>query len=85
MLAAELRVQESTLTDDFRWLDAIGIEDSGYLLARINEAFAGIPLGLSFGAGKLPFHDVEPATMEQISTVGGLIGFVRERATEIQP
>jgi hypothetical protein len=73
MLAAELQVQETSLADDFRWLDEIGVEDSGYFLARLNDAFAEIPQGFGFGNGKLPFRQMEPETLEQIATVGGLI------------
>ena len=29
MLAAQLKVDEQALTDDFQWLDAIGTEDAG--------------------------------------------------------
>ncbi len=84
MLAAELRVRETSLTDDFRWLDEIGVEDGGYFLTRLNDAFAEIPQGFSFGNGKLPFRQIEPETLEQIATVGGLIEYVRSHAASVQ-
>ncbi len=77
MLASELRVQESSLTDDFRWLDVVGIEDSGYFLARLNDAFAEVPQGFSFGTGKLPLGKIDAELLEQIATVGGLTEHVR--------
>jgi hypothetical protein len=83
MLAAELRMQESSLVDDFRWLDAIGVEDSSYFLARINNAFAEIPKGFSFGTGKLPFHRADAELLERIATVGGLMSYVRKYLSEI--
>ncbi len=79
MLAAELRVQESLLTDDFRWLDEMGIEDAEYFLARINDAFAEIPLGFSFGAGKLPLRHIDRELLQQIATVVGLVEYVRRQ------
>ena len=84
MLAAELKVPEASFTDDFRWLDEIGVEDSGYFLARINDAFAEIPLGFSFGAGKLPFRDIDAETLEQIATVGGLLEYLRRHTAAVQ-
>ena len=78
MVATELRVPESSVVDDFRWLDEIGIEDSSYFLKRINDAFAEIPMGFSFGSGKLPFHRVDRELLERIATVGGLIKYARQ-------
>jgi hypothetical protein len=81
MLASELRVQESSLTDDFRWLDAMGIDDSGYFLARLNDAFSEVRQGFSFGAGRLPFRQIDAELLEQIATVGGLTEHVRRHTT----
>ncbi len=85
MLAAELRVPETSLTDDFRWLETMGVEDGGYFLARLNDAFTEIPLGFSFGAGKLPFRRIDIQTLEQIATVSGLIEYVRGHTATVQP
>ena len=84
MLAAWLKVPEASLTDDFRWLDAIGVEDGGWFLTRINDALAEIPLGFSFGAGKLVFRDNDAEMLEQIATVGGLVEYVRRHTAAIQ-
>ena len=82
MLASDLRVQESSLTDDFRWLDAMGIEDACWFLARLNDAFAEVPQGLSFGNGRPPFRQTDGPFLEQIAAVGGLTEHIRSHTTE---
>ncbi len=76
MLAAQLRVDEEVLTNDFRWLDATGSEDVEYFLARINDASVRFPTGFSVGSGKRPFGFVSAETLEQIATVAGLTALV---------
>lgn len=73
MLAVELKVEEHTLSDDFRWLEAMGHEDAGYFLAEINDAFIKIRSGFSLGEGRRPFSNVDAERMEQLATVGGLV------------
>ena len=85
MLAAELKVEEQALTDDFRWLDAMGSEDAEYFLARINNAFTRFPPGLSFGDGKRPFGHIGAETLEQIATVSGLVIHIERHVTGAQP
>ena len=84
MLASELRVQASSLTDDYRWIDAMGIEDGGYFLARLNDALAEVPKGFSFGTGKLPFREIDAKLLEQIATVGGLTEYVRRQTDRLR-
>jgi len=84
MLASALSMQESSLTDDFRCIDAMGIEDSGYFLARLNDAFADVPQGFSFGTGRLPFRKVDAELQEQIATVGGLTEHVRQQTDSLR-
>jgi len=82
MLAVALRVQESALAKDFRWLDEMGVEDAEYFLTRINDTFADTLQGFSFGAGKLPFRHIDRELLESIATVGGLIEHVRKQSGE---
>ena len=80
LLAAELKLVENTLTRDFRWLDEVSNEDVCYLLARLNERFTSIPVGLSVGDGQRPFNGhVSSQTLERIATVGSLIEFLQGR------
>jgi len=73
MLSVQLKVEEQALSDDFRWLEAMGHEDAGYFLADVNDAFIKIRPGFSVGEGRRPFSNVDAACMEQVATVGGLI------------
>jgi cell division FtsZ-interacting protein ZapD len=73
LLAKELDVQEQTLTDDYRWLDAIGSEDAEYFLAELNDRFTKLRSGFSLGEGERPFDYITPERLERIATVGALI------------
>lgn len=72
MLAKDLEVEEQALTDDYRWVNAMGNEDTEYFLAELNDQFRYLPSGFSCGEGSIPFGDIDPDTLERISTVGGL-------------
>jgi hypothetical protein len=84
MLASELKVQESSLTDDYRWIDEMGIDDSGYFLARLNDALAEVLQGVSFGTGKLPFSEVDATLLDRIATVGGLTEYVQRQTGRLR-
>jgi len=84
MLAFELKVEEQALTDDFRWMDAMGSEDAGYFLADVNHVFTRLSLGLSLGAGKQPFVNITADTLEQIATVSGLIAHIERHVASGQ-
>ncbi len=81
MLAVELKVEERALTDGFRWLDFVGSEDAEYFLEEVNGAFTRLSPGFSFGEGKRPFGNITADTLEQISTVDGLIAHVERHVT----
>ncbi len=78
MLAAQLKVDEQALTDDFQWLDAIGTEDAGCFLAELDDAFTKLAQGFSFGHGQQPFDRIDEALWKRIASVGGLILHVEE-------
>jgi hypothetical protein len=82
MLAADLKVDQFALTDDFPWLDEMGVEDASYFLAKLNDEFTRLPPGASFGSGARPFPPhIDAQLMRRIATVGSLIEFVeRDRA-----
>jgi len=70
MLAAELRLHEQALTDDFQWLDAMGNEDAELFLSELDVAFTKLPQGFSFGNGRRPFGQIAPGLWERIASVG---------------
>jgi hypothetical protein len=78
MLAAELRLDEQALTDDFRWVDAMGSEDAEHFLAELDDAFRNLPQGFSFGHGRQPFDQIDEVLEQGVATVGGLIAHVEE-------
>jgi hypothetical protein len=78
MLADRLKMDESALTDHFRWLaviDPIAEED---FLADVSDTFTVVPPGLSLGSGHSPFQKSEPDQLERIATVGGLIAAIEQ-------
>ncbi len=85
LLAKELNVQEQALTDDYRWLDAMGSEDAGYFLAELNDRFTKLPSGFSFGDGERPFDYIAPETLERIGTVAGLITHIERHVAGREP
>ncbi len=84
MLAVELNVEASALTEEFRWLEAVGDgEDVGCFLAELNDRFTYIPGGLTIGSGHQPFHwPLSEEFVEQIATVGGLIEHIERHVTK---
>jgi len=78
MLTIRLKLDESVLTDDFRWLAAVDAVVEEEFLADLSDTFTVIPLGSSFGSGHSPFEKTEPDTLETIATVGGLIAYVEQ-------
>jgi hypothetical protein len=78
MLAHRLKMDESVLTDDFRWLALIDPVDEEEFLADVSDTFTLIPLGLSLGSGYFPFAKVEPNGLDRIATVGGLIAHIEQ-------
>lgn len=83
MLASELHMPVSAITDDLRWIAAIGSEDAEWFLVKVHEAFVRIPSGFSFGSGQGPFDDCE--RLDEIETVGGLIAVVENHVQRLQP
>lgn len=78
ILASRLKIDESVLTDDFRWLAVVDAVAEEEFLADVSDTFTVVPLGLSFGSGRSPFEKTEPDTLETIATVGGLIAYVEQ-------
>ena len=78
MLADRLMVDESVLTDDFRWLAVIDPVEEEEFLADVSDTFTVVPPGLSLGSGRSPFHKAEPNALEGIATVGGLIAQIEQ-------
>ena len=74
VLAHQLRVPESVLTYDFRWIDEVTREDAGWILAAIQDAFGGTQLFDDF---------VEPGTLSRISSVRGLIEEIQDRLNQV--
>ena len=82
MIADELDLPESRITDDFRWLDRLGRENADDLIYGIQEAFTYIPAGFSLGSGHSPFDDCK--TFDEISTAGALIQIVERHVAKYQ-
>jgi hypothetical protein len=76
MLADRLKMDESALTDDFRWLAVIDPVVEEEFLADLSDTFTVVPPGFSLGSGYSPFEKAEPNALERIATVGGLIAQV---------
>jgi hypothetical protein len=58
------------LTEDFLWIDEVTREDAGWVLAAVQDVFAGTQLFDDF---------VEPGTLSLISSVRGLIEEIQDR------
>jgi hypothetical protein len=76
VLAHELRVSESLLTNDFRWIDEVTPEDAGWVLTAVQDAFGSTQLFDDF---------VEPETLSRISSVHGLIEEIQGRFDRVTP
>ena len=84
ILARALDVEPSALTPDFHWLDAMGVEDTGWFLSDLEGEFTTLPQGFSFGDGQRLFNHLNADQLEKIATVGGLIEAVRQHLAKTE-
>ncbi len=84
MLAVELEIAPTILTDDFRWCDAIGYEDAELFLDKLDAKFSHIERGLSFGEGLRLFPDpLGEESLGRIETLGRLIAHVERHCERV--
>jgi hypothetical protein len=77
LLAFELEIDPSTITDSFDWVNECEEGDAEVFLCRVNEKFTNLRPGFSFGSGTQPFPVlIDKDLLEEISTVGRLIAFL---------
>jgi len=67
LLAHELRIPESTLKDDFLWIEEVTREDVGWVLTRLQDAFEVRLFSDFIGEDELG----------KIATVGGLVTHIQ--------
>ena len=82
MLAERLKLDESVLTDDFRWLAVIDPVAEEEFLSEVSDRFTVVPAGLSLGSGHPPFERAQPSTLEHVATVGGLIAQIERHLAQ---
>ena len=84
MLAGRLKLDESVMTDDFRWVDVIDPLFEEEFVTELSDTFNVVPSGLSLGSGHRPFDNMEPDGREGVATVRRLIAQIELHPHVIQ-